>query len=127
MINSRTSLLLCSFACNALLAVLMGCSSSGGGKKIPGPGQGSVRKHKQYFKQAPPDAKNGKDQLKTIVATGNRMYKLEEVERKESLSEINYQNAVKFFNSRGITSQSDILAIERYTDATQRYLQLMNS
>ncbi|MCG6894407.1 MAG: 1-acyl-sn-glycerol-3-phosphate acyltransferase [Desulfobacteraceae bacterium] len=79
----------------------------------------------QYFKNAPPDAKNGKEQLKKIVSTGNRMYKLEEIERKESLSEINYRNAVKFFSSRGISSRKDADLIESYTRATQRYLRLM--
>jgi glycerol-3-phosphate O-acyltransferase len=81
----------------------------------------------QYFRSAAPSTKNGKDQLKKVVSTGNRMYKLEEIERKESLSEINYRNAVKFFNSRGINSRNDIDLIDSYTEATQRYLRLMVS
>lgn len=63
-----------------------------------------------------------KDILKKIQATGNRMYKKREIERKEALSKINYENAVDYFATHGVKSSQDIEKIEYYTKAIQRYL-----
>jgi len=63
-----------------------------------------------------------KDILKKIQATGNRMYKKGEIERKEALSKINYKNAVDYFTSHGVKSSQDTEKIEYYTKAIQRYL-----
>ncbi|MDO9565283.1 MAG: 1-acyl-sn-glycerol-3-phosphate acyltransferase [Candidatus Desulfaltia sp.] len=63
-----------------------------------------------------------KDILKKIQATGNRMYKKREIERKEALSKINYENAVDYFATHGVKSSQDVEKIEYYTKAIQRYL-----
>ena len=65
---------------------------------------------------------NTKDILKKIQATGNRMYKKREIERKEALSKINYKNAVDYFITHGVKSSHDTEKIEYYTKAIQRYL-----
>ena len=65
---------------------------------------------------------NTKDILKKIQATGNRMYRKREIERKEALSKINYQNAVDYFIAHGVKSSQDTEKIEYYTKAIQRYL-----
>ncbi len=69
-------------------------------------------------------AKNGispKDRMRKIQARGNRMYKLKQIERKESLSKMYYQNAVDFFHSHGIRSKDDTEKIAFYAQVIQRY------
>jgi glycerol-3-phosphate O-acyltransferase len=62
------------------------------------------------------------DLLKKIQATGTSMYKKREIERKEALSKINYENAVDYFTTHGVKSSQDTEKIEYYTKAIQRYL-----
>ena len=79
-----------------------------------------------HFKKARHDTMGAKDRIKKIETLGRRMYKREEIERKEALSEVNFKNAVKFFHSRGITSSGSAERIEFYTEAVQRYLAMMD-
>ena len=53
------------------------------------------------------------------------MYKRKEIERKEALSKVSYQNAVEFFTSKGIKGSEDSDKIEYYADAIQKALKLM--
>lgn len=63
-----------------------------------------------------------KDYIKKIQAMGNRMYKRNEIERKEALSKVNYKNAVLFFTSHGLNEpEKDKEQIEFYSDVIQRY------
>ncbi len=63
-----------------------------------------------------------KDYMSKIQSLGNRMYKRKEIERIEALSKINYQNAVTFFTSHGITEpEKDKEKIEFYADIFQQY------
>ncbi|MEA3428910.1 MAG: 1-acyl-sn-glycerol-3-phosphate acyltransferase, partial [Thermodesulfobacteriota bacterium] len=78
-----------------------------------------VLKHLGRLSNSSPDTK---DALKKIQATGNRMYKKREIERKEALSKINYKNAVDYFITHGVKSSHDTEKIEYYTKAIQRYL-----
>ena len=68
-----------------------------------------------------------KDRLKKIAARGDRMYKRREIERKEALSKINYQNAVDFFNSKGIKGADDSEKIDFYAEAIQNGLRNLQS
>ena len=78
----------------------------------------------KYTKQSIFDAK---DYIKKIQALGNRMYKRKEVERKESLSKINYTNAVTFFTSQGLKEpEKDKEKLEYYTEIIQRYRHLLS-
>ena len=76
----------------------------------------------QSFKQTEQNSLNAKDFLKKIQARGNRMYRNNEIELKESLSKINYNNAVKFFIAHGIKGAEDTGQIKFYTEAIQKYL-----
>ncbi|NNF99862.1 MAG: glycerol-3-phosphate acyltransferase [Desulfobacteraceae bacterium] len=67
-----------------------------------------------------------KDRLKKIQALGNRMYKRGEIELKESLSKVNYDNAVTFFSSQRIRGSEDEDKIKRFSDAIKTYLDLLD-
>jgi glycerol-3-phosphate O-acyltransferase len=79
-----------------------------------------------YFMRNPHNSVPAKDRLKKISARGDRMYKRKEIERKEALSKVNYQNAVDFFTGKGIKGFADTEKIEFYADALRtalKYLQ----
>ncbi|MGD2271134.1 MAG: 1-acyl-sn-glycerol-3-phosphate acyltransferase [Desulfobacterales bacterium] len=63
-----------------------------------------------------------KERLKKIEIRGNRMHKRNEIERKEALSKVTYQNAVDFFISRGIKGAEDTEKFAIYDEAINRYL-----
>lgn len=67
-----------------------------------------------------------KDRPKRILALGNRMYKMGNIERYESLSKINYENALNFFMSHGIKGSESKENIEHYSNAIQKYLKLLS-
>jgi len=79
-----------------------------------------------YFRNADQKSVSTKDRLKKIESLGNKMYKKEEIEKKEALSKVSYKNAVKFFTSRGITGKDSREKIQLYSDALQRYLSLLS-
>ncbi|PIP35180.1 MAG: glycerol-3-phosphate acyltransferase [Desulfobacterales bacterium CG07_land_8_20_14_0_80_52_14] len=74
-----------------------------------------------FFEKSPKNGLSPKDRLRKIQARGNRMYKLKQIERKESLSKIYYQNAVDFFLSQGIKGLEDEEKITFYSDMIKRY------
>lgn len=78
-----------------------------------------------YYKRNPQKSAKPKDRLKKIAARGNRMYKRKEVDRKEALSKVSYQNAVELFTSKGIKGSDDTEKIEVYTEAIQKSLSHM--
>ena len=55
------------------------------------------------------------------------MYKRKEVERKESLSKVNYQNAVDLFSLHGIKGSDKTEKIEIYAGAMQKALKHLQS
>lgn len=80
-----------------------------------------------YMKYTRKSIFDTKDYIKKIQSLGNRMYKRKEVERKESLSKINYSNAVTFFTSHGLKeAEKDKEKIEFYTEIIQRYRHLLS-
>ena len=78
-----------------------------------------------HFRREPGQPMDLKERLKKIEALGNRMYKGEEIERKEALSRINYRNAVDFFISRGIGRSEDEAIAEAYAARIRRCLDLL--
>ena len=76
----------------------------------------------QSFKQTEQNSLNTKDFLKKIQARGNRMYRNNEIELKEALSKINYNNAVNFFIAHGIKGAEDTGQIKFYTEAIRKHL-----
>jgi glycerol-3-phosphate O-acyltransferase len=75
-----------------------------------------------YYKRNPKSSAKPKDRLKKITARGNRMFKRKEIDRKEALSRVSYQNAVEFFSSKGIKGSDDTKKIEVYAEAIQKAL-----
>jgi glycerol-3-phosphate O-acyltransferase len=78
-----------------------------------------------FFKRYHHNGISPKDQLRKIQTRGNRMYKLNEIANKESLSKIYYQNAVDFFLSQGIKSSDDQEKIEVFRNRIANYLRLL--
>jgi glycerol-3-phosphate O-acyltransferase len=73
-----------------------------------------------------PQAKlTAKDRVKRSVSMGNRMYKKKSIGRNESLSKVNFQNAIDFFVYHGIRGSEDADKIDPYAQAIQRYLGLL--
>jgi glycerol-3-phosphate O-acyltransferase len=75
-----------------------------------------------YFMSNPQTSEKSKDHLKKITNRGNRMYKRKEVERKEALSKVSYQNAVELFTRCGIKGTEDTEKIKIYAAAIQNAL-----
>jgi len=50
------------------------------------------------------------------------MYKSREIERKEALSKVTYQNAVDFFITQGINGSNSNGKIDFYSDELKRYM-----
>jgi glycerol-3-phosphate O-acyltransferase len=75
-----------------------------------------------YFQRNPQNTVKSKDRLKKIATRGNRMHKRKEIDRKEALSEVSYQNAVEFFTSKGIKGSDDLEKIDPYEQALQKAL-----
>ncbi|RLB82788.1 MAG: glycerol-3-phosphate acyltransferase [Deltaproteobacteria bacterium] len=63
-----------------------------------------------------------KERIKKIRALGNQLYKQREIERREALSQVNYENALTFFNFKGIRGAENKEGIEFYTQVIQKYL-----
>ena len=63
-----------------------------------------------------------KERIKKIRALGNQLYKRQEIERSEALSQINYENALTFFNFKGIRGAEDDERIEFYKEVIRKYL-----
>ena len=75
-----------------------------------------------YYMRNPNNSVKPKDRLKKIAARGNRMYKRKEIDRKEALSKVSYQNAVELFTSKRIKGPDDTEKIEVYAHALQKAL-----
>ncbi len=80
-----------------------------------------------YFNTAKKKPVSNRDRLKKIESLGNRMYRNEEIERKEALSKVNYKNAVNFFISRGITGSGDTERIEHFAGALRKFSKYLPS
>ena len=63
-----------------------------------------------------------KERMKKIQALGNRLYKRGEIDRREALSQVNYENGLTFFNFKGIRGKEDQQGIEFYSQVIQKYL-----
>jgi len=79
-----------------------------------------------FFTRYPKEFINTNDRLKKVQSIGNRMYKRKEIERKEALSKINFQNAVDYFISHGVKSSDDHDKIELYADTIKRYMSYLS-
>jgi glycerol-3-phosphate O-acyltransferase len=63
-----------------------------------------------------------KERMKKIQALGGRLYKRGEIDRREALSQVNYENGLTFFNFKGIRGKEDQQGIDFYSQVIQKYL-----
>ncbi len=75
-----------------------------------------------FFMHNPQNSMDSKERLKKVESRGNRMYKRNEIDRKEALSEVTYQNAIDFFLSRGIKGFEDTDKNAVYEEAITKYM-----
>lgn len=78
-----------------------------------------------FLKTSPRNDPAVKDRTKKILTHGERMYKGKEIERKEALSKIYFQNALDMFNTHGIKGAEDAENIEIFTQKFKTYLRVM--
>lgn len=67
-----------------------------------------------------------KDRIKKIQSLGSKMYKRRDIDLKESMSKVNYANAVDFFLYRGVRGSESKERIEYFADAIQRYRTILS-
>ena len=79
-----------------------------------------------YYMKYPQNSIKPKERLKKNETMGNRMYKNREIERKEALSKINFQNAADFFTTHGVKGSDNKEKIEFYYDTLRRYMDHLN-
>ena len=79
-----------------------------------------------YFEKYPKDKHDDKERIKKIQATGLKMYKRQDIFLKESLSKINYINAVSFFIKNGVTGSEDEDAILTNKNIIEGFLAILS-
>ena len=75
-----------------------------------------------FYKRHGRHSKSNKDRLKKIESIGRRLYKRNDIVRKEALSPVVYQNAIDFCSNRAIRGADDEDHICYYANAIDRYL-----
>jgi glycerol-3-phosphate O-acyltransferase len=78
-----------------------------------------------YFRHAAQDSGDAKERIKKITSLGGRMLKNKEIESREALSKVTYENAIDFFTSQGIKSADNHEPIANFTAAIGRYLRCL--
>ncbi|MCP4022387.1 MAG: glycerol-3-phosphate acyltransferase [Desulfobacteraceae bacterium] len=80
-----------------------------------------------YFKKHPEGKHDLKEQVKKIQSMGSKQYKKNNILFKESLSPINYRNAVRFFVRNKVKGRDDTLEIDYYRTIIERLIRLIIS
>lgn len=75
---------------------------------------------------SPKESLKSKDRLKKIQSMGQRMYKGKEIQRREALSKIYYQNALDVFLAKGIKGSEDAEKSEVFSKKIETYLNVMS-
>lgn len=78
-----------------------------------------------YFKQTPRSEAGGKDRPKKIRSMGKTMLKQHELALSESLSQINYDNAISYFTSKGVRGSENADKIEPFENAIRIAVQIL--
>ncbi len=80
-----------------------------------------------FLLETPKNGASSKERLKKIQSKGWKMLKSKEIELKESLSKINFQNALDYFSTNGIRGKEDSDAITPFLETFKKYLRVMQS
>lgn len=78
----------------------------------------------RYFEKYPENTFDAKTGIKKIQPLGKKMYKDNEIELSESLSDVTYKNAIRFFTDKGLNNSGSENNIKHYTETLQEYLNL---
>ncbi|HCY87192.1 MAG TPA: glycerol-3-phosphate acyltransferase, partial [Desulfobacteraceae bacterium] len=78
-----------------------------------------------FLEKEKTDKYDAKERAKKILAFGGKLYKKNHVVRKESLSLINYKNAVNYFARNNINGSADQIEIDHYKEIIDRLVQLI--
>lgn len=78
----------------------------------------------KFFEEYPENDLDSKASLRRIQSIGKKMYKNKELELSESLSDITYKNALRFFTDKGLNRSGAENNIRYYIDLIQEYLTL---
>lgn len=78
-----------------------------------------------YYKQTPRSEAGGKERAKKIRALGRAMLKQHELTLNESLSQVNYDNAISYFMSKGVRGSENADKIEPFENAIRKSLQIL--
>jgi len=68
-----------------------------------------------------------KDRVKKIAALGSRMHRQKEIDHREALSKISYENALELFLAHGIRGAEDRATIDAYAAVIRRALRCLAS
>jgi glycerol-3-phosphate O-acyltransferase len=75
-----------------------------------------------YLRHSPAGIGDTKDRVRKIASHGSRMYRLKEIERREALSKVAYENALDFFTNLISPDAETRDALEPYAAATENAL-----
>jgi len=79
----------------------------------------------KYLARSPRKMQEKKELAKKISAFGKRLYKAGQIERIESISDMNCKNALAFFNSQGINNSGNSEKIEFYEKKIRMHIELI--
>ncbi|MCG8617265.1 MAG: glycerol-3-phosphate acyltransferase, partial [Desulfobacterales bacterium] len=78
-----------------------------------------------FLEKEKTDKYDAKERAKKILAFGGKLYKKNHVVRKESLSLINYRNAVNYFARNNINGSADQIEIDHHKEIIDRLSRLI--
>jgi glycerol-3-phosphate O-acyltransferase len=78
-----------------------------------------------YLRQAPAEGEDAKERVRKITSFGNRMFRQKEIDHREALSRVTYENALEFFSGRGITGAGDRDPIDAFARNLQQALRCL--
>lgn len=80
-----------------------------------------------HLRHDPPDGEDAKTRIRKIVSFGNRMHRLKEIENREALSKVTYENALEFFTSRVLRRSDPSHGLEHYTAGIESALRCLKA
>jgi len=76
----------------------------------------------RFLNQDAGETTETEDQLRKTMQMGNRIYRTKEIERKEALSKVSFNNALAFFNGRTVNRSGNPDVMGFYTRELRKYL-----
>jgi glycerol-3-phosphate O-acyltransferase len=80
-----------------------------------------------YLRHHPDTSGDAKDCVRKIASFGERMHRLKEIEQREALSKVAYENALDIFTNRAAKDTDEREALERYAGAIENALRSLKS